>query len=273
MTGFLLLIKVVILGIVEGLTEFLPVSSTGHLILFGQLLDFEGSFATSFQIMIQLGAILAVVAYYRKKIFQAFRHLGRGQWGRSLFLHILIAVAPSLVAAVLLESFIKGLFSSILVVGASLILGAFLLLAGELASERRKLALKDDLDALTWRESLSVGIFQCLALIPGMSRSGSTISGGLFLGLSPRLAAELSFFMAIPVMAGAFVFEASDLVIGSLWEGAALALGFLVSFLVAYGVVGPFLSFISRHRFRVFVWYRLLLGGLLLGLIGLGVIQ
>lgn len=273
MTGFLLLIKVVVLGIVEGLTEFLPVSSTGHLILFGQLLDFRGSFATSFQIMIQLGAILAVVAYYREKIFQAFRHLGRGQWGRSLFFHILIAVAPSLVAAVLLENFIKGLFSSILVVGASLILGAFLLLAGELAAERRKAPLKDDLDALSWKESLSVGLFQCLALIPGMSRSGSTISGGLFLGLSPRLAAELSFFMAIPVMAGAFVFEASDLVIGGLWEGAALALGFLVSFLVAYGVVGPFLSFISRHRFRVFVWYRLLLGGLLLGLIGLGVIQ
>lgn len=268
--------KAILLGIVEGLTEFLPVSSTGHLILFGHFLNFQGAFATSFLIMIQLGAIVAVVIFYRQKIWGALHHLGQGQWGRHLLIQVFVAVLPSFAVALVFKDLIKSLFGNIMVVAITLILGALLLQGAEMIGNRRKKqnkTIKNQLEELTWKDSLMVGLFQCLALVPGMSRSGSTISGGLIKGLSPRLAAELSFFMAIPVMAGAFLFEMKDLVIPGITEGIALGIGFVVSFLVAYGVVGFFLNFISKHRFIGFVWYRLGVGFLLLILILTGTIK
>lgn len=271
MIEFLFLLKAVLLGVVEGVTEFLPVSSTGHLIVFGQLLDFKGSFATSFEIIIQLGAILAIVLLYRERILGAFRNLGRNGWGRKLAVNVIVAVLPAIVLALLLEKGIKSLFGSVLVVAAALILGAVLLYVAESLS--RDKGKKDDMDQLTVKESLMVGLFQCLSLVPGMSRSGSTISGGLLLGLSPRLAAEFSFFLAIPVMLGASIFELKDLAISGGLEAAALAVGFLVSFLVAFGVVKVFVNFLGKHSFRGFVWYRLAAGGVLLALIAAGIIR
>ena len=270
MLEFIFILKALALGVVEGLTEFLPVSSTGHLILFGQLLDFKGSFATSFEIMIQLGAVLAIVVLYRAKILGAFRNLGKGQWGRRMAFNVIVGVLPPIILAVTLEDVIKSIFGSVAVVGAALILGAVLLFLAEALTVRK--VKKDEIDGITLKEAFLVGLFQCLSLVPGMSRSGSTISGGLFLGLSPRLAAEFSFFLSIPIMIGAFVFEMSSLSIAGGVEAAALAGGFLVSFLVAYVVVRVFVDFLGRHSLRGFVWYRIALGLVLLGLVAAGVL-
>lgn len=270
--GIWLIVKAIILGIVEGLTEFLPVSSTGHLIIFGHLLDFTGDFATSFQIMIQLGAILAIVVLYRNKLFGAFKHLKKGDWGSKLFINIIIAVIPAIILALLLDNVIKSFFDSVLIVAISLIIGAILLYFSEKYMLKRKGGHKDDLDDITPKDSLVVGLFQCLALIPGMSRSGSTISGGLIRSMSPRLAAEFSFFLAIPIMIGAFVFELKDLVINSGIEIVALVVGFLVSFISAYLVVKVFVEFLGKHSFKGFVVYRILVGILLIILIAVGLV-
>lgn len=274
MLGFYLIIKAIILGIVEGLTEFLPVSSTGHLIIFGHFLDFKGAFATSFEVMIQLGAVLAIVVLYRERIFGAFRNLGKGQWGRGLAINIIVGVIPALILAVLLKDAIKSLFGSVIVVAISLIVGAVLLYIAEKYTKSKDIGKrKDNLDDLSVKDSLVVGLFQCLALVPGMSRSGSTISGGLFRNLSPRLAAEFSFFLAIPIMFGAFVFELKDLVIGSSIEIVALIIGFIVSFIVAYFVVKIFVDFLGKHSYVGFVIYRAIVGVGLLILILTGIIN
>ncbi len=274
MLGFYLIFKAIILGIVEGLTEFLPVSSTGHLIIFGHFLDFRGTFATSFQVMIQLGAVLAIVVLYRERIFGAFRNLGKGQWGRSLAINIIVGIIPAFILAVLLKDTIKSLFDSVIVVAVSLIVGAILLYVAEKYTKGKLLGEKKDvLEDLTIKDSLVVGLFQCLALVPGMSRSGSTISGGLFRRLSPRLAAEFSFFLAIPIMFGAFVFELNDLVIGNSIEIVALIVGFVVSFVVAYFVVKVFVDFLGKHSYAGFVIYRTIVGIVLLILILTGIIN
>ncbi|MDD2371037.1 MAG: undecaprenyl-diphosphate phosphatase [Firmicutes bacterium] len=274
MLGFYLVIKAIVLGFVEGLTEFLPVSSTGHLIIFGHFLDFKGAFATSFEVMIQLGAVLAIVVLYRTKIFGAFKNLGKGKWGRSLAINVIVGVIPALILAVLFKDVIKSFFGSVVIVAVSLIIGAILLYVAEKYTKGKHVEhKKDNIDDLTAKDSLVVGLFQCLALVPGMSRSGSTISGGLFRGLSPRLAAEFSFFLAIPIMFGAFVFELKDLVIGSSIEVVALVVGFVVSFIVAYFVVKVFVDFLGKHSYVGFVIYRAIVGVLLLVLILSGIIN
>lgn len=274
MLEFYLILKVIILGVVEGLTEFLPVSSTGHLILFGNLLNFKGTFATSFQVMIQLGAILAIVVLYRDRIIGAFKNLGKGKWGRGLAINVIVGVLPALVLAVIFSDVIKSFFGSVYIVAVSLIVGAILLYVAELFTKRKQADLrKDNLESLTVKDSLVIGFFQCLAIVPGMSRSGSTISGGLFRNLSPRLAAEFSFFLAIPIMIGAFVFELNELVIGSTIEVVALIVGFVVSFIVAYFVVKVFVEFLGKHSYLGFVIYRAIVGVVLLVLIWSGVIN
>lgn len=274
MLGFYLILKAIILGVVEGLTEFLPVSSTGHLILFGNLLDFRGAFATSFQVMIQLGAILAIVVLYRERIIGAFKNLGKEQWGRGLAINVIVGVLPAFALALVFSDVIKSFFGSVYIVAVSLILGAVLLYIAERYTKGKKAeSRKDSLESLTVKDSLVVGLFQCLAMVPGMSRSGSTISGGLFRNLSPRLAAEFSFFLAIPIMMGAFVFELNELVIGSTIEVAALVVGFVVSFIVAYFVVKVFVEFLGKHSYVGFVIYRAIVGVVLLVLIWSGMIN
>lgn len=274
MLGFYLILKAIILGIVQGLTEFLPVSSTGHLILFGNLLDFRGTFATSFYVMIQLGSIFAIVVLYRDRIIGTFKHLGKGQWGRALAINIIVGIIPAFALALVFSDVIKSFFGSVYIVAVSLIVGAVLLYVAELFTKNKKAeSRKDTLESLTIKDSFVIGLFQCLAMVPGMSRSGSTISGGLFRNLSPRLAAEFSFFLAIPIMIGAFVFELNELVIGSAIEVVALVVGFVVSFIVAYFVVKIFVEFLSKHSYVGFVIYRVIVGVVLLVFIWSGMIN
>ena len=275
--GYWLILKGIILGIVEGVTEFLPVSSTGHLIVFGHILNFTGDFAKSFEVMIQLGAILAIVVLYRGRIIGALKNFQAGGWGRKLFVNVVVAVIPSLLLAVLFSKVIKSFFDSVLIVGFALIVGAIILYLAENFMLRRKNSgskalIKDQLEEIELKDSMVVGLFQCLALIPGMSRSGSTISGGLFRSMSARLAAEFSFFLAIPVMLGAFVFEAKDLVISSSIELITLVVGFVVSFVVAYLVVKLFVDFLGKHSLKGFVYYRLIVGLVIIALALTGIL-
>lgn len=187
-----LLIKALIMGIVEGLTEFLPVSSTGHMIIVGDFIDFKGeSFHTMFEIVIQLGAILAVVYYYRHKIVSSLRHLRPGDKGFELWFKIFIAFLPAAVIGILIHDLIEKYLFSSLTVAIALIIGGFLMILAENYFGRSGL---NDMDKTDVKQAFTIGIGQCLALIPGMSRSASTIMGGMAAGLSVKAAAEFSFF-------------------------------------------------------------------------------
>jgi len=260
-----MILKAIILGIVEGITEFLPISSTGHLIIFGHLLDFTGPFAVMFEIIIQLGAILAVVIFYWKKIFESLKNLKPGQWGFKLWFWMFIAFVPSGILAFLFNDIIEEKFFSPLTVSIALIIGAIMMIIVENASRGKRI---DDFLKTGAKKSFLIGCAQCMALIPGMSRSASTIMGGLLVGLSLKAAAEFSFFLAIPTM---FAATGYSLLKGfgamSGIEMAALATGFIVSFIVAFIVVRKFLSFLGSHKLRGFAYYRLAVGIIMLALI------
>lgn len=269
-----LIVKAIIMGIIQGVTEFLPISSTGHLILFGQILNFSGdnkAFADSFNIIIQLGSILAVVLFYRTKIFTSFKNLGRNSWGRTLWINVIIACLPAVVIGFLFRSQIKEVLYNVPVVSVALIVGGILLYLGDTFKPKKE--RKTEMELITPSDSLKVGLFQCLSLIPGMSRSGSTITGGLFFGLERKVAAEFSFFLAIPLMFGATLLELKDINVTSSGEWAALAVGFVVSFIVAYFVVGFFLKFLAKHSLRGFAYYRIVVGVVLLVLMFTGVLN
>ncbi|HAN09754.1 MAG TPA: undecaprenyl-diphosphatase [Clostridiales bacterium] len=267
-----LIIKAIILGIVEGITEFLPVSSTGHLILFGHFLGFnEGSFKILFYVVIQLGAILAVVFYYRKRIWESLKNIRVGQWGFKLWLIILIAFIPSAMLGFLFNDYIDEYLFSPLTVSIALIVGAILMIIIE-----KKFANRDseDITDISKRKSLIIGFAQCMALIPGMSRSASTIMGGMIVGLSVKVAAEFSFFLAIPTM---FAATGYSLLKGfaamSTTEWVALAVGFITSFIVAFIVIGKFLEFLTKNSLKVFAHYRLVVGFIMLILIAFEVVK
>ena len=265
-----LIIKAIILGIVEGITEFLPISSTGHLILFGHFLGFTGKFAVMFEIIIQLGAILAVVFYYRKRILESLKNIKPSQWGFKLWLWILIAFLPSAALGVLLNDYIEEYFFSPLTVSIALIIGAILMLVVEKAFNTVK---NDDMLKVGAKKSLLIGFAQCMSLFPGMSRSASTIMGGMMVGLSVKAAAEFSFFLAIPTM---FAATGYSLIKGvsaiTSIEWIALAVGFIVSFIVAFVVVGKFISFLGKHSLKAFAYYRLIVGFIMLLIIGLKIL-
>jgi len=257
-----LIIIAVILGIVEGVTEFLPVSSTGHLILFGHYLGFTGSFAVMFEIIIQLGAILAVVYNYRVRILESLQSLKPGQWGFKLWLCMAVAFLPSAILGVLFNDIIEARLFSPFTVGIALMVGAVMMIVIEnkFAGHRQ-----DQLLEVGLKRSLLIGLAQCMSLIPGMSRSASTIMGGMLVGLSVKTAAEFSFFLAIPTMFAATGYSLMKGVtaMNSL-EWAALAVGFVVSFLVALVVVDKFIAFLGRHSLRVFAYYRLAVGAVII---------
>ena len=260
----------VVLGVVEGITEFLPVSSTGHLILAGELLHFVGARAETFEIFIQLGAVLAVAVLYRDR-FAALGWPGPGDlealWprreGRLTWAHVAVACAPAFVLGFLLHGFIKrNLFSSRTVL-VGLVLGGVLMIAAEAWSRRRPGAAVTTLDGVSLPQALAVGCIQCLALWPGFSRSGSTISGGLLVRLDRRTAAELSFVVAVPVMLVATVYDLATSF--SLLDGgylATVAIGFAVSYVVARLAVVTFLRFVQRVSLVPFALYRFALAGL-----------
>jgi undecaprenyl-diphosphatase len=260
----LLILKSIIMGIVEGITEFLPISSTGHLILVGDLINFEGEFAKMFSVVIQLGAILAVVFLYWGKIWNSLKNLMPGKWGFRLWLNIVVAALPSAVLGILFNDYIdENLFGPATVIPA-LIFGGILMILIENKYRKRKGI--SNIDNVSLAQAFAIGCFQCLALWPGMSRSASTIMGAWIFGLSSVAAAEFSFFLAIPTMIGAtgLTLVKKGLTIGTTNEVIALGVGFIVSFIVAYIVIEKFIGFLQKRPMRIFAVYRIFIGIVLL---------
>ena len=253
-----LLAQVVLQGLVEGITEFLPISSTGHMILVGEMIGFTGTFAHTFEIVIQLGAILAVCALYFARLWRVLVSLPNSPGARRFVLAILIAFLPAAVLGALLHDFIKNQLFSPTVVAASLILGGIAILVIEPRLGRPKVRAVEEMSPLL---ALKIGLAQCMALVPGVSRSGATIMGALIFGTDRKTAAEFSFFLAIPTMFGAVVYDLYKNRSELSFDGAQLiAIGFVVAFVSALVVVRWLIGFVSRHGFTAFAWYRIILG-------------
>jgi undecaprenyl-diphosphatase len=257
-----------LLGIIEGLTEFLPVSSTGHLILFGDFLGFNGPPGKTFEVMIQLGAILALVLLYFRKVFGTLFGLHNDAVARRFALLILLAFLPSAVLGATLYSFIKSVLFSPVIVATALIIGGFVILIVERMQQRE---LYNDVDSLPLMTGFLIGMAQTVSMIPGVSRSGATIIGGLLLGLERRTAAEFSFFLSIPTMSAVFVYDAyKNREYLSFDDTGLIAVGFIAAFFAALIVVKPFLAVVSRVGFAPFAYYRIILGLVVLSLIYTG---
>lgn len=255
-------LQAIILGVVEGLTEFLPISSTGHQIIVADLIDFGGERAMAFNIIIQLGAILAVVWEFRRKIFDVVLGLQSQPQARRFTANLLIAFFPAVVLGVLFADLIHEYLFNPITVAAALVVGGVIMLW----AERRKHRIEvDHVDDMRWSHALKIGLVQCLAMIPGTSRSGSTIIGGLLFGLSRKAATEFSFFLAMPTMVGAAVY--SGYKYRDLFQPGDLpvfAIGFVVSFIFAMIAVRGLLKFIANHSYAAFAWYRIVFGLLIL---------
>ena len=257
----------ILLGLVEGATEFIPVSSTGHLIVAGDLLGFTGERAKSFEIFIQLGAILAVAWAYRARLAGAWRGLRLGATRGNLGLNLALGFLPAAVVGFLAHGAVRQFLFEPRVVVGGLILGAIAILAIERAAPRSTVHSLDELPA---SRALGVGLAQLLALVPGVSRSGATILGGYCLGLSRPAATEFSFLLAIPVMVAATGLDLAVSAPHLAWSDAPMfAIGFLVAFASALVVVRAFVRWVGTHDFRPFAWYRLALGALLIAWYGL----
>jgi len=258
-----LTLTAILLGIVEGLTEFLPVSSTGHLILASELFGYNAAQWAMFNVLVQLGAILAVVVLY----WRTFWHAGLGvlkmePQGLRFARNVIVAFIPAAILGVLLKDQIDALLESPKVVGFALVAGGVAILAIE-----RLVAPGEDVPVadLPLRRVLGIGIAQCLAMVPGVSRSGATIMGALGMGVGRKTAAEFSFFLAVPTMLGASTLELwgkrHELAGGGMGVGwSQIAIGFVVSFVVAMVVIKAFVAYISRHGFAPFAWYRIVVG-------------
>ena len=252
----------VILGLVEGATEFIPVSSTGHLILAGEWLGQTDARAKTFDIFIQLGAILAIVWLYRVRLTTALLAARTDPRSRRLFVNLAIAFLPAAVIGFLIHDWIKARLFNPVVVASALVVGGIVILLVERWKPRTTVAEVGDLTPGT---ALGVGLAQVLSLVPGTSRSGATIIGGYALGLSRTAATEFSFFLAIPVMFAATLYDllkSLDTLVPA--DAGFFAVGFAVAFLSALVVVKAFLSFVSRHSFAAFAWYRIVFGLLVL---------
>jgi len=259
---FILLLKVVVLGLVEGATEFIPVSSTGHLILVADWLDFTGPLANTFHVFIQLGAILAIVWLYRSTVVDVLVRAHREPGPRRFLRNVVIGTIPAGVVGFLAHGWIMEHLFGPITVAAALIVGGGVILWIEAWGPRERFLLVSETPA---RTALGVGLAQILALFPGTSRAGATIMGAYALGMSRTAATEFSFFLAVPIM-----LAASALDLAGVWrefrpsDVGLFALGFVVSFLTAVVVVKALLRFVSNHSFRVFAWYRIVLGVVLL---------
>lgn len=256
------LFTALILGALEGLTEFLPISSTGHLIIAGDLLGFTGEKANTFKIVIQLGAILAICWYFRKKIEDVIFGLPRDPVARRFASNILIAFIPAMILGAALHGFIKEHLFHSRNVAIALILGGFAILFIERKLYRPRIEHVDD---MTWKDALKVGFAQSMALIPGVSRSGATIMGGLVFGLSRKAATEFSFFLAIPTMFAATVYDLyKNWALLRLEDVTIFGVGFIAAFLAALVAVKVLLHYVATHDFRLFAWYRIAFGAIVL---------
>lgn len=261
---FIELFKSFILGIVEGVTEWLPISSTGHLILFDEFmrLDMSDGFMEMFNVVIQLGAIMAVVVLYFNKLnpFSLKKTVSERKGTILLWVKVLIGVLPAAVIGLLFDDIIDEMFYNFVTVAVMLIVYGVLFIIVE-NKNKNKIARIKTIDALTYKTALLIGVFQVLALIPGTSRSGATIIGGMILGASREVAAEYTFFLAIPVMLGASLLKI--LKFGFVFTGleiAVLAVGVISSFVVSVIAIKFLMGYIKKHDFKFFGWYRIILG-------------
>ena len=258
----LLYVKAVVLGLVEGATEFIPVSSTGHLILAADWLNFHGDSAKTFEVFIQLGAILAVAWLYREKFLRVTRNAFRAGEERDLVINLVIASIPAVVVGFLIRDWIKEVLFNPQVVAVALVLGGIVILIVERWNPPD---VVEDVDRVPRSKALGVGLAQLLSLVPGVSRSGATIIGGRALGLSRTAATEFSFFLAVPIMFGATLYDlwkSRDVL--SLTDIPVFAVGFLISFISAIFVIRALLSYVKGHDFRGFAWYRIAFGAILM---------
>jgi len=264
------LLKAVILGVVEGLTEFLPISSTGHLILVGDLLDFNDERGKAFEVIIQFGAILAVCWEFREKLLKVASSFTSSPNSRRFILNLIIASVPAMGLAFLFGKYIKAVLFSPVPVASAFIVGALIIFWAERRQEKNSDVRSSiqSVDDLTPLDALKVGIAQCAALIPGTSRSGATIIGGMLFGLPRMVATEFSFFLAIPVIGGATAYE-----LLKLWKhpvsmsgefSLAIAVGFIAAFISAFVCVRWLIHYVAHHNFVPFAWYRIVFGLLVL---------
>ncbi|KMZ13842.1 Undecaprenyl-diphosphatase [Candidatus Burkholderia humilis] len=265
---WILMVKALILGVVEGLTEFLPVSSTGHLIVAGSLLNFTDAQSKTFDVVIQFGAILVICWEYRAKIATVVTGLPTRPDARRFTLNVIIATIPAIVFGLLLEKHIKAvLFSPVPVpVSVALIVGGIVILWAEARQRDRNSAPRvHSVDDLSPADAFKVGLAQCFALIPGTSRSGATIIGGMLFGLDRRVATEFSFFLAIPIIFGATIYE-----MAKYWKTLTVndiglfAIGLVAAFVSAFVCVRWLLRYVASHDFSAFAWYRIGFGLLIL---------
>ncbi|MBO0614296.1 MAG: hypothetical protein RL122_380 [Pseudomonadota bacterium] len=256
---FLLLLKAAIMGLVEGATEFLPISSTGHLILAGDLLNFmDHAKRGVFEIAIQLGAILAVIWEYRTRFISTFAGIGRDPIANRLLINLAIAFLPLAVLGLVFGDMIKAFLFKPVPVAIAFIVGGFIILWAEKRQHTVTIATVDDINP---KDALKLGLAQAVALIPGMSRSGSTIIGGLFFGLSRKAAAEFSFFLAVPTLGIASVYSMyKERALLSMDDMGAWAVGFVFAFISAMIAVRALIRYVSNNDFTVFAWYRIAFG-------------
>ena len=275
----ILLIKAVVLGVVEGFTEFLPISSTGHLILVGDLLDFNDEKGKAFEVIIQFGAILAVCWEFRDKLLKVIGSLSSSASSRRFVLNLLIASMPAMGLAFIFSKHIKAVLFAPIPVASAFIVGAFIIFWAESRQSRLsdKVNRIQTVDDLSYLDAFKVGIAQCAALIPGTSRSGATIIGGMLFGLPRAVATEFSFFLAIPVIGGATAYE-----LLKLWKNPvtisgeytlAIVIGFIAAFISAFICVRWLIHYVAHHNFKPFAWYRIVFGLLVLFTSYSGLIQ
>ncbi|MBO5520451.1 MAG: undecaprenyl-diphosphate phosphatase [Eubacterium sp.] len=294
----LTIIKTILLGIIEGITEWLPVSSTGHLILFGQLLqlDMSAEFIEMFNVVIQLGAILAVVILFFKKLWPfhmpgktektQFSVPAKGAAGRFqhfadkylymdkivMWLKILVSVLPAVIIGLPLDDWLdEHLYRPVPVALMLILYGIFFILI-ENRNRGRKPRVRQ-IRQITWKDALLIGCFQCLALIPGTSRSGATILGGILIGLSRTCAAEYTFYLAIPTMAGASLLKLAKFGTDfTAMESAVLVIGCITAFVVSFFTIRFLMEYVRKHNFKPFAWYRIVLGAVVLVLAAVGIL-
>ncbi len=268
-------IKAFILGIVEGLTEFLPISSTGHLIIASDILNFDGPEVNTFSIAIQAGAIFAVCWFYRMRLWSIAKNFLKPGPDRRLTINLIVAFLPAAILGVIFADMIEALLFNAISVAVALIVGGFIIFWIEKIHAKRNYAPRvPKMDDMTVKDAFLVGCMQCIAMIPGTSRSGATIIGGLVLGLSRKAATEFSFFLAIPTIFGATVYSLAKIFLRVSTEHSfvwttnmtiGFIVGFVVSFVSALAVVKWLLRYVSSNNFNAFGWYRIIFGFIILG--------
>jgi undecaprenyl-diphosphatase len=261
----MVLIKAAVMGVVEGLTEFLPISSTGHLILAASLLDFTGPMVKVFEVAIQTGAMLAVIVEYRRRFAGTLAGLTSQPVAQRFARNVLIAFCPAVVMGLAFGSLIKQHLFHPVPVALAFIVGGFIILWVERLQRGQRAARVESVDDMSAMDALKVGLVQCLALIPGTSRSGATIIGAMVFGFSRKAAAEFSFFLAVPTLIGAGVYSVwKDRAALSVSDWPAFAVGTVFAFFSAWLCIRWLIRFVSSHDFTAFAWYRIVFGGLVL---------